>query len=105
MFTRSLFTIKPGSKLKVGQHPEATQTLVGALKQCPDYCFPNQPEAVVALQWAVETNPEDYKALYYLGNFWYAFKNYDKALTCWRNRWQFILKFRRHTAIWHWPIQ
>jgi len=61
----------------------ASETLEKALVACPDYCFPNQPEAVVTLQWAIDTNPEDYKALYYLGNFWYAFKNYDEAVNCW----------------------
>jgi len=68
---------------RMGQETAAKETLDGALKQSPDYCFPNQTEAVVALQWASSINPEDHKALYYLGNFWYAFKNYDEAVTCW----------------------
>ena len=66
-----------------GLETAANQTLEKARRVCPDYCFPNQPEAVVTLQWAIKTNPADYKALYYLGNFWYAFKNYDEAIGCW----------------------
>jgi len=62
---------------------KARDALELARKESPDYCFPNQPEAVVALQKALEHHAEDYKALYYLGNFWYAHKNYDEAVRCW----------------------
>lgn len=48
-----------------------------------DYCFPNRPEEVLALQSAIKANPADSKAHYYLGNFWYASKQYDDALECW----------------------
>lgn len=66
-----------------GNENAAKSTLKIALQQSPDYCFPNQPEAVVALKKAIELQPDDYKACYYLGNFWYAFKNYDEAILCW----------------------
>lgn len=48
-----------------------------------DYCFPNRLEEVLALKAALEASPEDSKALYYLGNFWYASKQYPDALACW----------------------
>jgi len=70
-------------QFELGNQNNAKETLNIALQQNPDYCFPNQPEAVVVLQKAIETEPEDYKALYYLGNFWYAFKNYHEAISCW----------------------
>ncbi len=64
-----------------------SKTFAGTLKNAadanPDYCFPHQPESVVALNLAVENNPSDYKALYYLGNFWYNARNYDAAMDCW----------------------
>ena len=66
-----------------GNESEAKATLKIAVQQNPDYCFPNQPEAVVALEKAIEIQTEDDKALYYLGNFWYAFKNYNEAIKCW----------------------
>ncbi len=66
-----------------GDEKAADQNLKIAASACPDYCFPNQPEAVRTLEWAIRRNPSDYKALYCLGNFWYAFKNYNEAVSCW----------------------
>ncbi|GGD03680.1 hypothetical protein GCM10011368_01910 [Hyunsoonleella pacifica] len=52
--------------------------------QMPDtYCFPNKIEEVLALQSACKTNPSDAKAFYYLGNFWYANRQYKEAQECW----------------------
>jgi tetratricopeptide (TPR) repeat protein len=54
--------------------------------QMPDtYCFPNKIEEVLALQEACKANPTDAKAYYYLGNFWYASKQYKKAQECTEN--------------------
>ena len=77
------FYYKAWFQSQMGLETVAKETLTEALKQSPDYCFPNQPEAVAVLRWASEVHPKDYKALYYLGNFWYAFKNYEEAITCW----------------------
>ncbi len=52
-------------------------------KANPEYCFPNQIEAVTALQQALVQNPTDAKAYYYLGNFWYAARQYKEAISCW----------------------
>jgi tetratricopeptide (TPR) repeat protein len=51
----------------------------------PDYCFPNRIEDVNVLQSAMKINPLDAKAPYYLGNFWYAKKQYENAIACWEN--------------------
>lgn len=48
-----------------------------------DYCFPNRLEEVVVLKAAMALNTEDSKAPYYLGNFWYACRQYDNAEECW----------------------
>jgi tetratricopeptide (TPR) repeat protein len=48
-----------------------------------DYCFPNRLEEVVVLKSAMLHNPSDDKAPYYLGNFWYASKQYQEAQACW----------------------
>lgn len=48
-----------------------------------DGCFPNRLEEVLALQSALEINPEDPKAYYYLGNFWYGARQYENATECW----------------------
>jgi tetratricopeptide (TPR) repeat protein len=49
----------------------------------PDKCFPNRIEEVNILQDAIQKNPSDAKALYYLGNFWYAHRQYPEAIACW----------------------
>ncbi|WP_396600885.1 DUF5107 domain-containing protein [Algibacter sp. R77976] len=54
--------------------------------QMPDiYCFPNKIEDVLALQAACKANPSDAKAFYYLGNFWYANRQYKEAQACWES--------------------
>jgi len=58
-------------------------TLRQAAKACPDYCFPNQAEAVVVLEWAKKQNQADSKAPYYLGNFWYNVRQYDESVANW----------------------
>lgn len=54
-----------------------------ASQQSPEKCFPNRIEEVNILQDAIIMNPGDAKAPYYLGNFWYAFRQYDEAIQCW----------------------
>ena len=49
-----------------------------------DYCFPNRIECVAALETAMRANPSDAHAPYYLGNFWYAKRQYDEAIDCWK---------------------
>lgn len=49
----------------------------------PDYCFPNRIESVPALEAALRLNPDDSRAPYYLGNFWYAHRRYQEAIACW----------------------
>lgn len=51
----------------------------------PEYCFPNQVEAVLALEYAIAQNPDDAKARYYLGNFYYAAKEYELAIANWQS--------------------
>jgi tetratricopeptide (TPR) repeat protein len=51
----------------------------------PEKCFPNRIEEVKILQDAILLNPNDAKAPYYLGNFWYAFRQYDNAIQCWES--------------------
>lgn len=68
---------------KCGKTEKAQLTLKESQTLNPDFCFPNQPEAVMVLQWATNQNPVDYKALFYLGNYWFAHKNYNEAIQCW----------------------
>ena len=60
----------------MGRHEEAEQA-------CPDYCFPNRAEDVVALEAAKTQNPKGAKAPYYLGCLYYAARQYDLAIENW----------------------
>lgn len=48
-----------------------------------DFCFPNRIDDVITLQKSIEINPHDAKAHYYLGNYWYNAKQYNKAVRAW----------------------
>lgn len=54
-----------------------------AFEQSPDKVFPNRQEDITVLQTAADYNIKDYKAWYYLGNYYYAKQLYDKALIAW----------------------
>lgn len=49
----------------------------------PDKCFPNRIEEVVILSQAIDRNPDDANAPYYLGNFLYAARRHEDAIKCW----------------------
>ena len=49
----------------------------------PDFVFPNRIEEVLILQTAIQGNPQDANAWYYLGNFWYDKRQYGEAIECW----------------------
>jgi len=49
----------------------------------PSYCFPNRLSTIPILEKAMEMNPEDSKALYYLANLYYDKKQYNKAIALW----------------------
>jgi tetratricopeptide (TPR) repeat protein len=46
-------------------------------------CFPNRLEDVAALNYAMEVNPRDAKAPYYLGNLFYDKRQYTEAINFW----------------------
>lgn len=68
---------------KLNDFGQAEECFKMASKAKPDYCFPNQIEAALVLQNIIQKQTNDAKALYYLGNFWYASKYYDDAISCW----------------------
>jgi tetratricopeptide (TPR) repeat protein len=68
---------------KLNEKETANNYCTKAASFPPDYCFPNKIEDMMALEQAVRLNPEDSKAFYYLGNYWYASRQYDDAITCW----------------------
>ncbi|HWJ25409.1 MAG TPA: tetratricopeptide repeat protein, partial [Flavisolibacter sp.] len=49
----------------------------------PHFVFPNRIEEVLILEKAIDINPKDAHAFYYLGNFWYDKRQYKEAIACW----------------------
>jgi len=70
-------------RLQKGDRLHAAEAFRHAAALPADYCFPHRLESVPALQSAIETNPADARAPYYLGNFWYAHRRYAEAIACW----------------------
>ncbi len=68
---------------QLGDSVQSSATLKDASSANPDYCFPNQTEAVIVLEWAKKQNPKDAKAPYYLGNYWYNVRQYPEAMENW----------------------
>ena len=71
--------------LKSGNEKSAISFYKKGSEAKSDYCFPNRIEDVPILQSAIALGPKDSKAPYYLGNFWYANKQYNDAISCWEN--------------------
>lgn len=70
-------------ELKQNNLSKAVRLFKEAETQKPDYCFPNRIEDVPVLVAAGSLNPTDPKAPYYLGNFWYANRQYADAVLYW----------------------
>lgn len=71
------------AQYKAGEYESAAASFALGEKACPDFCFPNQLEAVLALNKAIELNPNDARAYYYLGNLWYGKRQHMEAIHCW----------------------
>ena len=77
------FYYKAWFESQIGNLTAFPKSLEEAAASKQDYCFPNQLEAVVTLEWAIKQNPFDSKAPWYLGNFWYHARQYKKAIENW----------------------
>jgi tetratricopeptide (TPR) repeat protein len=69
--------VTPMTYYYMGRYEEAMKTDL-------TYCFPNRPEAVVALEAAKVNNPKDGQAPYLLGCLFYAARQYDLAMQNWQ---------------------
>ena len=76
-----------------GNEKKAIAFYKKASRMSPDKCFPNRIEEVNILKDAIKCNPSDSYAYYYLGNFWYAARQYDEAKACWEKSAQINGKF------------
>lgn len=78
-----LYYFKAQVLQSLGHDQEAIDTINEAEKQQPACCFPNQLEAIRALQLAIQLVGHAPKALYLLGNLWYDKRQYKEAIQCW----------------------
>ncbi len=67
-----------------GAVPEAEIYWRRASLASPLHCFPSRLEEMLVLERAIERDPQDAKANYYLGNLYYDRKRYANAIACWR---------------------
>lgn len=68
---------------QAGDTADAASHFRTAMQQPPDYVFPFQDEAAAVLRRAIEVNPGDARARYYLGNLLFDWQP-EEAMTLWR---------------------
>jgi tetratricopeptide (TPR) repeat protein len=69
---------------RTGQNNKTLYWLDSARKASPDYCFPNRCETVMILEELKKDAPSDGYIPYYLGNFFFFKRSYDKAIAYWK---------------------
>jgi tetratricopeptide (TPR) repeat protein len=67
----------------LGQEDEAGAWLARAAESKPDLVFPSRLWEVEVLRGAIDQNPGDARAKYYLGNFLYAHERYEEGIRLW----------------------
>ncbi|NLZ81335.1 MAG: DUF5107 domain-containing protein [Clostridiales bacterium] len=67
----------------INELDKAKEAIVLAEQYSSDYCFPNKLEDIMALKYAISTNPTGAKAYYYLGNLFYDKLQWEKATLLW----------------------
>ena len=70
---------------QTGNAPEEAAWLERARQASPEIGFPSRLEEVAALQFALEKDPQDPNASYFLGNFCYAHERYYEAIQLWKD--------------------
>ena len=68
---------------QAGEMDEAEKAFQEAAELSTDYCFPNRLEDVLSLTTALQMNPGDSRASYFLGNYWYGHRSYKEAIASW----------------------
>ena len=67
----------------MGRAANAAALYEEAARASPDYCFPSRLEELFILQAVVASHPDDARAAYYLGNFFYARRRHQEAIALW----------------------
>jgi tetratricopeptide (TPR) repeat protein len=77
----------------LGQDEESRKTYEQAAESDPAYIFPSRLEEILLLEAAIDRNPRDPRAPYYLGNLLYDKRRHDEAIQFWERAAQLDLKF------------
>ncbi|MDE6018731.1 MAG: DUF5107 domain-containing protein [Muribaculaceae bacterium] len=70
-------------QLQAGNVEAAKKSFMEGSESCRDFVFPNRLEAILALNAAIQMNPNDASAHHYLGNLYYDKRQYDLAISNW----------------------
>ena len=76
-----------------GNSEAAANFFAQASKQPTDYCFPFRLEEIDILECALNEQPSDYAAAYYLGNLYYFLNQHEKGIASWEKSAQLNPKF------------
>jgi tetratricopeptide (TPR) repeat protein len=68
---------------QLGLENESKRTYEDAAQADPDYVFPSRLEELLLLERSRDTNPEDSRAPYYLGNLLYDRRRHKEAIVLW----------------------
>ncbi|MRN54780.1 DUF5107 domain-containing protein [Paenibacillus monticola] len=68
---------------RAGEYGKAAEQRAAGQQADPTYCFPNSLFELQVLEQAVQAQPEDAMALYYLGNLCYDKKRSEDAISFW----------------------
>ncbi len=78
-----LYYFRAWCLLQLDRKEEAIDMVKRAEEKDPACCFPNQLEAIPALQSVISLGLNTPKAYYLLGNLWYDKRQYSEAVECW----------------------
>jgi tetratricopeptide (TPR) repeat protein len=68
---------------RLDKKPAAAVARTAAKNASPDYCFPSRLDDIFILQAAIDADPSDARAPYYLGNLYYDRRRHIDAIALW----------------------
>jgi tetratricopeptide (TPR) repeat protein len=68
---------------ELGDAPQSEWRMQAAADAPPDYCFPNGPDHLALVQYAISKRPEVARFHYYLGNLLFHQKRHKEAIEAW----------------------
>jgi tetratricopeptide (TPR) repeat protein len=68
----------------IDKNTESTSWLEKARAASPEFGFPSRLEEVLALEFALTQNQNDFHAKYFLGNFCYAHERFEEGIQLWQ---------------------